>query len=102
LRIECGHGRYDATIALLDIIRILYEKSPTEVNEDYVRFVCNEVFAAHDMWRYRRLEQRWTVALKCMQVFMNVVELASNSTSSKLVEAFCKDRSLYQVSYRVN
>jgi hypothetical protein len=96
LILDCKNGKYDSTIALLETFQILYEKLPTTVDEDYLKLTCNLIFSGHDTWRYQRLEQRWTIALKCMQIFTNVVE-CTRETSAKLVEAFCADRYLYQV-----
>ncbi|KAG2393170.1 hypothetical protein C9374_009747 [Naegleria lovaniensis] len=112
LREECMNGRYGATLSLLDTILELAKNHPGPMTTvmDILPFICSSIFSLHDSWRYQKLEERWLIALKCIQIFNQVAtdsiwiehktEDSKVSTGGRqLLTAFLRDSSLYQVLF---
>ena len=71
-----------------------------------IPYVCSAIFAVHDSWRYKKLDQRWKIAFKCLQICNQVardcfwtnqpIELKTED-GVKCIKSFLTDSSLYQV-----
>ncbi|KAL9643301.1 hypothetical protein ABK040_014756 [Willaertia magna] len=112
LRQECLNGRYFATLSLLDVIYTLSNNHPAPMNNvyDMLPFVCSNIFSVHDSWRYQKLEERWLIAKKTLQIFNRIIDDSSWVDERKgsrvntyggrqLLNAFFNDSSLYQVLF---
>lgn len=71
-------------------------------------FVCSNIFAVHDTWRYQKLEQRWSIALACLQLFIQIASDAcwtsksqqvDTSGGQKLVTDFLREKSLFNILF---
>lgn len=74
--------------------------------------VCSSIFAVHESWRYRLLSQRWSIALKCLEICNQVAGDCSwngetvgrdidTSSGVKLLNSFLTDSSLFQVLFSI-
>ncbi|EFC44588.1 predicted protein [Naegleria gruberi] len=112
LREECMIGRYGATLSLLDTVLSLAKNHPGPMDSviEIQPFICSNIFSVHDSWRYQKLEERWLIALKCLQIFNQIAQdslWAERKSSQSLVgcggrpllNAFLHDGSLYQVLF---
>jgi len=77
---------------------------------DILPFVSSSIFSVHDSWRYQKLEERWLIAKKCLEVFNQIIRDSSWSEKRKethvntyggrqLLSSFLQDSSLYQVLF---
>jgi hypothetical protein len=72
---ECSVGTYDVTISFIDLVSILSSNHPFPMDNVYemIPFICANIFAVHDSWRYYRLEHKSLISLKCLQIFTKII-----------------------------
>eukprot|EP01135_Chromosphaera_perkinsii_P004905 Nk52_evm10s304 gene=Nk52_evmTU10s304 len=117
--VECPNGEYPVTLAILDLLNTLLKQSQADIGSysqsstwrqiqtcellDLISYVQSDIFANYSGWRYKHLLEKFSIGLRALNIFLDIVNdvpysLVNGgdgvSLKGEVIESFLRDTSL--------